>query len=151
MNPLHLGHLLKPIPIIHHHRLSKIISTANNRTQRIASIHIGESTQTQLHVIKPNSFNTMNTIVNRPVNPIPPLTVVLCLSLILPHHPHDIPHSEYKRFLCPFLLHILLGNYNNSFLYHRCSHTLGSMLLAILFATLPLSALSFILTALKNK
>lgn len=49
----------------------------NIATHNAALIHIGENTQIQLQLITPQSFNTMNTIVSRPENPIPPETVVL--------------------------------------------------------------------------
>ena len=38
-------------------------------------IHIGASTHIHFQAITPQSFNTMNTRVRRPLNPIPPLTL----------------------------------------------------------------------------
>lgn len=46
-------------------------------------IQIGDKTQTHFHVITPQSFNTMNAIVKRPMNPIPPDAVVVVFDMII--------------------------------------------------------------------
>jgi hypothetical protein len=38
-----------------------------------AEIHSGANTHNHDHVITPQSFKTINTIVSKPVNPIPPV------------------------------------------------------------------------------
>lgn len=40
-------------------------------------IHNGLSTHNQLHLITPNSFKVINTMVNNPIKPIPPLLLLL--------------------------------------------------------------------------
>lgn len=65
-----------------------IIITTNNIISIIAAIaahgnHNGLSTQSQFHDILPMSFNTINTIVNRPVKPPPILIVIFLFELLL--------------------------------------------------------------------
>ena len=60
-------------------------------------IQIGERTHTQLHVITPRSFSTINAIVSSPVKPIPPAVVLLLSSIVLsPFHLCTAPA------LCPY-------------------------------------------------
>jgi hypothetical protein len=49
-----------------------------------ALIHMGDNTHHHDQLIVPTNFKTIKTIVNRPVNPIPPEAVELSLIIILP-------------------------------------------------------------------
>ena len=53
----------------------------NNINPNMNDIHNGLNTHHHDHVILPINFKMMNTIVNRPQNPIPPLDVLLLLIL----------------------------------------------------------------------
>ena len=71
---------------------------ANTIITKIADIHIGDRTHSQFHEITPVNFNTMNTIVSSPVNPIP--VVVVLLSFI------STPHSFLSHYFQSLLLSI---------------------------------------------
>lgn len=68
----------------------------NTIITKIADIHIGDRTHSQLHEITPVNFNTMNAIVSSPVNPIP--FVVLLFSFI------STPHFLIKQTVLSFYL-----------------------------------------------
>lgn len=56
----------------------------NKIIPKIADIHIGDRTHSQLQEITPVSLNTMNTIVSSPVNPIPVVALLLFFILTSP-------------------------------------------------------------------
>ena len=57
--------------------LPPIRITENTATTITAEIHMGENTHIQLHLITPNSFNTIKIIVRTDTMPSPPCFVLL--------------------------------------------------------------------------
>jgi hypothetical protein len=62
--------------------LAIMAMTSKIKTTRSAEIHIGERTHHHDQSMNPVSLSVMNTIVSNPVNPIPPLRLLLCVLLI---------------------------------------------------------------------
>lgn len=70
-----------------HQRDAIIANTIISRTPTARPIQSGESTHTHDHVITPVSLRTINTIVKRPVKPIPVPVLLLLLLLLIFHSP----------------------------------------------------------------
>ena len=62
--------------------LPPIRMTENTATAITAEIHMGESTHIQLHLITPNSFSTIKTIVRTETMPSPPCFALLSILFL---------------------------------------------------------------------
>ncbi len=75
--------------------LPPIRITENTATTITAEIHMGESTHIQLHLITPNSFSTIKTIVRTDTMPSPPCFALLSI-LFLKNLLHDFCKLRWR-------------------------------------------------------